>query len=192
MPALAPLFTGRAARLVYLSTTGVYGDAFEVNESTPVAPRHRREVLRTEEEQAVLAGPWKGIVLRPAAIYGPGRGIHESMKEGTYRLMGDGSNFISRIHVDDLAALAEAALYSDLEGAYAAADAEPCPAREIAEFCSRLLDLPMPPGVGSLPADDTRRSNRRVDGGRILALLGISLRYPSYRTGIPASLTQTT
>ena len=35
---------------------------------------------------------------------------------------------------------------------------------------------------------ETRRSNRKVDGRAIRRLLGIELRYPSYRTGIPASL----
>ena len=34
--------------------------------------------------------PESSIVLRPAAIYGPGRGVHVSIAEGRYRLVGDG------------------------------------------------------------------------------------------------------
>ena len=42
MPAIAPLLTDETKRVVYLSTTGIYGDAHDVNETTPVAPRHER------------------------------------------------------------------------------------------------------------------------------------------------------
>lgn len=182
-----PLLAG-AARVVYLSTTGVYGDVHIVDETTPPAPRHDREELRLEEERTLAAGPWSTLILRPAAIYGPGRGVHESMRAGKYRLPGDGSNFISRIHVDDLAAHCAAALDSTLTGSFPVADDHPCPAREIAAFCSNLLGVPMPEFTEILPGDDTRRSNRRVDGHAIRAALGLALRYPSYRQGIVASL----
>jgi len=181
---VVPLLAGRAARVVYLSTTGVYGDAHEVNETTPVSPRHERERLRVAEERTILAGPWSAMVLRPAAIYGPGRGIHESMRAGKYKLAGDGSNFISRIHVDDLAAHCVAALASGVTGAFPAADERPCPAREIAAYCAETFGLPLPGRTDTAPADDTRRSNRRVDGRAVRRLLGIELRYPTYREGL--------
>jgi nucleoside-diphosphate-sugar epimerase len=183
MPTLVPLMAG-ARRVVYLSTTGVYGEAESVDETTAVAPRHAREQLRVEEEQAVLQGAWSGLVLRPAAIYGPDRGIHISMKEGTYRLVGAGDNVISRIHADDLARIAAAALLSALEGAYPVADRHACPAREIAAYCARRFALPYPPGTDALAADDTRRSNRRVNGRAILERLELELEYPSYREGL--------
>ena len=184
---VAPLLAG-AVRVVYLSTTGVYGDAHHVDETTPAAPRHLREELRIEEERTLAAAPWSTLVLRPAAIYGPGRGVHESMRAGKYRLPGDGSNYISRIHVDDLAAHCAAALDAAVTGTFPVADDEPCPAREIAGFCANLLSVPMPEFTERLPGDDTRRANRRVDGRAIRAALGVALRYPSYRQGIVASL----
>ena len=66
------------------------------------------------------------MILRPAAIYGPGRGVHVSMEEGRFRFVGGGDNFVSRIHVDDLAAHVEAALLSDITGAWPVADEHPC------------------------------------------------------------------
>jgi nucleoside-diphosphate-sugar epimerase len=187
MPVLAPLLAGRAARVVYLSTTGVYGETPVVDSHTAVAPRHPREQLRVDEETAVLdpANGWSGLVLRPAAIYGPDRGIHISMREGKYRLVGDGSNHISRIHVDDLARIAAAALLSSITGAYPVADAEPCAAREIAAYCAQRYGLAMPLSVETLPADDTRRSNRQVNGQAILTALNLKLLYPTYREGLP-------
>jgi nucleoside-diphosphate-sugar epimerase len=173
------------ARVVYLSTTGVYGAARLVDESTGVAPENEQHRLRLEEERRVAAGPWSSLILRPAAIYGPGRGVHESLQRGVCRV---DENFVSRIHVDDLAAHVEAGLLSDVIGAYPVADEEPCTSREIAEFCARLLDLP-------LPLDEHAKAHstsRRVDGSAIRRALGITLRYPSYRVGIPASISSAT
>jgi nucleoside-diphosphate-sugar epimerase len=176
------------SRVVYLSTTGVYGAATVVNETTPIAPRTERELLRVAEEREVLEGPWQALVLRPAAIYGPGRGIHASMRAGKYLLMGEGANFVSRIHVDDLARHAEAAMLSELTGAYPVADEEPCTSREIAEYCACLLNLPLPAAATAESLGETRRADRRVDGSAIRRLLGLTLQYPTYREGIAACL----
>jgi nucleoside-diphosphate-sugar epimerase len=94
-----------------------------------------------------------------------------------------GDNFVSRLHVDDLAAHVEAGLLSNLTGAYPVADEEPATAREIAAFCAELLNLPMPIADGG-----RLTANRRVDGSAIRRALGITLAYPSYRTGIPAAI----
>jgi nucleoside-diphosphate-sugar epimerase len=179
---------GRARRVVYLSTTGIYGSAVDVDESTPVAPLDESSRLRVAAEQAVLQGPWSALVLRPAAIYGPGRGVHVRIQRGDFSLPGDGSNYVSRIHVEDLAAHAEAALLSDVTGAYPVADDEPCTSREIAEFCAALLGVPLPPSAPIGELHQTRRANRRVNGAAIRRLLGVKLEFPSFRLGIPASL----
>lgn len=177
-----------AARIVYLSTTGVYGKQHEVDETTPAAPDSEASRLRVAAEEMVLGGRWSGMVLRPAAIYGPGRGAHVSIPEGRFRLLGDGQNFVSRIHVDDLAALAEAALGSELEGAWPAADEEPARSREVAEFVCGLLGCAMPEGVSREELHETRRADRRVDGRAVCRALGVSLRYPNYRVGIRAAI----
>ncbi|MDQ6700102.1 MAG: NAD-dependent epimerase/dehydratase family protein [Acidobacteriota bacterium] len=187
-PRLIEALHERCARLVYLSTTGVYGATRDVDERTLPAPRTEREELRVAAEQAVVAGSISSLILRPAAIYGPGRGVHVSLQGGTFRLWGKGDNFVSRIHVDDLAAHVEAALFSDVKGAFPVADDEPCPSREIAGFCARLLGLEMPPEDLGAELGETRHADRRVDGSAIRRALGIALRYPSYRAGIPASL----
>jgi nucleoside-diphosphate-sugar epimerase len=181
-PAVTTLIGDAPSRVVYLSTTGVYGSARIVDETTPVDWSSERASVRLEAEQSIASGPWSTLVLRPAAIYGPGRGVQESVRRGSYP---PGENFISRIHVDDLAAHAEAALLSGITGAYPVADEEPCTSREIAEFCSKLLNVPLPDGPIATPRIF---GDRKVDGSAIRRLLGVTLRYPSYRTGIPASI----
>jgi nucleoside-diphosphate-sugar epimerase len=164
-PGLLDPLRNTAQRLVYLSSTSVYGAASIVNESTPVEASSERARARLEAERAVAAGPWSSLILRPAAIYGPGRGVQESIQRGEHSLS---DRFVSRIHV---------------------ADEEPCTSRDIAEFCARLLNVPVT-GVGHKRAGRMARfaNNRRVDGSAIRKALGITLTYPSYRVGVPAAL----
>ncbi|HEX2914969.1 MAG TPA: NAD-dependent epimerase/dehydratase family protein [Chloroflexia bacterium] len=191
-PALLQALGDKPSRMVYLSTTAVYGSAKFVDEKTPAAPRNQREQVRVEAEQAVMAGPWRSLILRPAGIYGPGRNVAASMLAGRYRLTGDGSNYVSRIHVDDLAAHCVAALLQpDVCGAYPVADDLPATSLEVASFCAELLNLPVPASVTPEEAPPTRQGDRRVDGCAIRASLGLTLAYPSYRQGIPAALAPT-
>ncbi|WP_051670871.1 NAD-dependent epimerase/dehydratase family protein [Bryobacter aggregatus] len=180
----------QARRLVYLSSTTVYGAASIVNESTPVHENSERARARLEAERAIAEGPWSALILRPAAIYGPGRGVQESIRRGMHSLS---EKFVSRIHVDDLAAHVEAALLSTISGAYPVADEEPSSSRDIAEFCASLLNVPVT-NIGQKQADPALRfaHNRRVDGSAIRRALGITLTYPSYRVGIAAALSAET
>lgn len=175
-------------RIVYLSTTAVYGAQPEIDEHTPADPQTPEARLRLAAEQAVLSGPWSAIVLRPAAIYGPGRGVHVSIPAGRFRMAGAGEAWVSRIHVDDLAALAEAALFSEIRGAWPVADLEPARQRDIAAFVCSLLGCPMPASAPPESLHRTLRANRRVDGRAVFRAHGLALQFPSYREGIPACL----
>jgi nucleoside-diphosphate-sugar epimerase len=181
-PAIREALGDRPARVVLLSTTGVYGDAPEVDERTPPAPRTPRQVVRRETEVSVAAG------LRPAAIYGPGRGLLEMLRAGRYRIPGDGGNHVSRIHADDLAALSLTGLDSDLTGAFPVADDHAGTVREVVAFAADLLGVPMPPSVPPADLHETLRSDRRVDGRAIRRRLDVTLRYPDCRSGFPACL----
>jgi nucleoside-diphosphate-sugar epimerase len=188
-PDLLRMLGTKPSRTVYLSTTSVYGAQREVDENTPVAPATERARLRVAAEDAVAAGPWSSLVLRPAAIYGPGRGVHAKLARGEWQLPGDGSNYVSRIHVDDLAALTTTALLrSDITGAFPVADDEPTTAAEITRFCAELLGVGFPSQVERAGLHSTRQSDRRVDGRALRRLLGVELQFPSYRSGIPAAL----
>jgi nucleoside-diphosphate-sugar epimerase len=184
MERMTSVLSEKAERLVYLSTTGVYGAQRDVNEQTPAAPRSAREKRRFAQELEVMKRPWSWLILRAAAIYGPDRGVYTAMRNGTYRMVGNGSNYVSRIHVEDLAALAEAGLFSDLTGAWPVADLEPCTAYEMASYCAKLLGIAMPESVPAASEEDTRSADRRVNGRAIFEALHVPLHYPSYKTGI--------
>ena len=187
-PSLVAALHGQPRHLTYLSTTGVYGATRKVDERTPASPQTERQKLRASAEDAVQSHGCSTLVLRPAAIYGPGRGVHQAMREGRFRLPRDPSRLVSRIHVDDLAAIVARALEQRVEGAYPVADECPATSAEVARHCARLLDLPVPDAVADDCLSETRRADRRVDGSAILRLLGMRLRYPSFREGIPACI----
>jgi nucleoside-diphosphate-sugar epimerase len=167
---------GRVARVVMISSTTVYGKVVRVDSSTAPAPEGEREQLYLEAERAVLGGAWKGLVLRATAIYGPGRGLlAEGGPKFSQALSMDA--VISRIHADDLAAVAAAALASDLEGTYPVADEEPASGRAVLAVWAGEEWSPA-------PGRPDPEGSRRVDGHAILTALEVTLRYPSFRDAI--------
>ncbi len=96
-------------RIVYISSTSVYGEHMEVNEESPVHPGDERGRRRVEEERWIASGPWSSLILRSAAIYGPGRGVHAAIREGRIPRSA-GSGIVSRIHVEDSRPLSKPAL----------------------------------------------------------------------------------
>jgi nucleoside-diphosphate-sugar epimerase len=174
-------------RIVYVSSTGVYGDQVDVDESTPAEPNDDRGRLRLEEERWIASGPWTSLILRSAAIYGPGRGVHAGVREGKLPRSA-GSGIVSRIHVEDLAAIIEAGIFSDIQGAWPVADDAPCSSDEIARWCRKLLQL-KPVRGGGMPVG-RRISGRRVNGRKIREMLKVDLLYPSWKAGIQASLAE--
>ena len=189
-PRLLRALAGKIARLAYISSTGVYGKQADVDETTPTAPATPLQQLRVDAEDAVRSTVSSSVVLRPAAIYGPGRGVHVMLRAGRYRLAGDGSNVVSRIHVADLADIVYAAVNADVETAWPVADDDPATAAEVARFVTDLLGLPAPSRVSMDDVHETMRFTRRVDGRALRDRLGVKLRYPSFREGIPAAIAQ--
>ena len=172
-------------RVVYISSTGVYGEATQVRAETRAEPNDERGRRRIREERWLASGNWSSLILRAAAIYGPGRGVHRAIREGRPP-RSSAAQVVSRIHVDDLAALAEVGLFSDLSGAWPVADELPCASAEIASWLTRLLGWPASAGE---PGNITT-SGRRVDGRAIRGMLGVALAYPTWQAGILASLAE--
>ncbi len=171
-------------RVLYISSTGVYGEQKDIDCLTQVAPCEEKGYRRVDEEGWVASGPWSHLILRAAAIYGPGRGVHVRLREGKLP-RGGGSEVVSRIHADDLAALLDAGLSSDVQAALPAADEYPCSSTEIVAWCSECMGLATVGGDKTFPV-----AGRRVDARQTFQLLGVTPVYPTFQTGIPASLVE--
>ncbi len=189
MPALLEMLRPfDPCRVLYISTTGVYGAAQVVDEYTTPEPNTERDRLRLATENLLASAGWPALILRPAAIYGPGRGVHTSARTGIFRPPPGGDRIVSRIHVDDLADQVLAGLRADITGAFPIADEEACPSSTVAALAFSLLDVPFETGERGETPRDERKSGRRVDGSAYRRLLGLPLRYPTYREGVPACL----
>ena len=180
------------AGVVYISSTGVYGEATgRIDARTKTSRDEGRIATRLAAERSYL--DIGGVVLRAPGIYGPGRGLQERVRSGNYRLPGDGSRAVSRIHVDDLAQFVLAALERRPPGAiFVVGDDAPGPQREVVAWLVDRLGVPMPPSVPLDEVDETLRHDRRVDPTEAKRVLGVVLAYPTFREGFAACLGQTT
>jgi nucleoside-diphosphate-sugar epimerase len=180
-----------ASRLVYVSSTAVYGPGggAVVDESWPIAPATAAGRARVAAEAAL---PATAIALRVAGIHGPGRGLVDRIRAGTYRIVGDGRAHVSRVHVDDLVAAIIAAGERTVTGPINIADDDPAPIGEVADAVAARLGLPPPPRVpaGAVPAEvaGMLTADRKISNRRLRDELGVELRYPSWRDGLAAEL----
>lgn len=185
----------------YLSTIGVYGDADGqwVDETTMPRPGSERTRRRLEAEDDWLAfGRTCGKtvqVFRLGGIYGPGRSALDDLRDGTARRIVKPGQVFNRIHVDDIAAVLEAAAEGrGRHSVYNVTDGEPSPPQDVVTHAARLLGLAPPPEIPfeGAPLSPMGRSfyaeNRRVRSRRLREDLGVELRYPSYREGLAAIL----
>lgn len=185
-----------ARRIVYISSTGVYppGDGSWTDEDAPVGPASDQGQARLAAENAILDGARasaiEAVSLRAAGIYGPGRGVPTRLHQGTYRIIGDGDTFVSRIHVDDLVAVILAAATVPLlpRPVYNVADDEPETSRAYAYAVADILGVPRPPSVPVSAVDPwiaaMMRANRRISNQRLKQELGVELAYPTWREGL--------
>jgi len=173
--------------LVYLSSTGVYGDTQGawVDESAPVGTGRR--TARAEADARWLARGAR--VLRLPGIYGPGRSVFDRIAAGTARRIDVPGQVFSRVHVDDIATGAVAALDAP-PGAYNLADDLPCGQNALIEGACALLGVAPPPlqtleqAALSPAARAFYAENRRVANGKAKRVLGWRPRHPTWREGL--------
>lgn len=169
----------RAGAITYLSSTGVYGDRRgTIDDTTPVTTSPRPTAARRLEAERIWR-PRGATILRCPAIYSADRGLHLRIRRGEHRIPGDGSGYVSRIHVDDLAAFVLAAPRAPGE-TFVIGDETPRTHRDLASRICAAYGLPLPPSVPLEEVHETLRGDRRVDASRARALLGVSLRHPDY------------
>lgn len=193
----------RPDALLYLSTTGVYGNTQGalINETTPVNPQTLRATRRVSAEH--IARIWctennvRRVVLRVPAIYGPGRLPLERLRNGEPAIRADEAPIVNRIHVDDLVqACLAAANNPQVQGIFNVSDGNACSMTDYLRLVAQLAGLPMPPEI---PMDEAQLSfspeylsyldeSRRIDNRRMCNELGVVPRYADMTKGIQASL----
>jgi len=186
-------------RVVYLSSVGVYGDCGGawVDETRAPAPVTQRAKRRLAAERAWRDfGEARGVAVdavRLAGIYGPGRNALEKLRSGEARRIVKPGQVFSRIHVDDIAAVAARLLEAGGSGGvWNVADEEPAPPQDVVAFAASLIGVAPPPEEDfaaarlSPMAASFYDDNRRIDVGKLRRELGYRWLYPTYRDGLRA------
>ena len=171
----------------------------------PDPPAHQRRSLaaiRRLEETVLGADGIEGVVLRYAALYGPGTDLSldgklaAMVRKRRFPVIGDGAGVWSFIHIDDAAAATVAALELGAAGIYNIADDDPAPVSEWLPDLARALGAKpprhMPLWLGRLVAGEVVASmfteNRGAANGKAKRGLGWTLLYPTWREGFRTGL----
>ena len=191
------------ARIVYLSTTGVYGnrDGERVDETSRPRPESARAERRLAAEE--MLAEWctgrdtTAVVLRVPGIYGPGRLGTERIQAAMPVIEEKDANPGNRIHVDDLATCCIAGLSPDVpDGIYNVGDGDHRSGTWFTNEVARQAGLPPPPAISIAEARQTfspmrlsfLRESRIVDTTKMRKVLGVTPKYANAADGIAASL----
>ncbi len=177
----------------YLSATGVYGDTKGnwVDENSPLVPTNpfSKKRLIAEQQWQDLGLPLN--IFRLSGIYGPERNAIEQAKAGHAKIIDAKDQVFSRIHVADIVQVLIATIDNNIKDEiFNLADDNPSSAREVVEFAYEILTLPPPKPIKLEDAELSEMGkvfyseNRRVKNDKIKNVLGIKLKYPSYKEGL--------
>lgn len=181
-------------RLVYISTSGVYGDrrGAWTDETTPVAPQSERAIRRRDAEMRLRDWAARNdialSILRAPGIYSEERLPLERLRKGTPALLPEDDSFSNHIHAADLARAAVQALRFGRPGRiYNTCDDTPLKMGDyfdlVADACelTRPLRIDRVSAAASLPQAlySFMRESRRLPNTRLKQELGFFLCYPS-------------
>jgi nucleoside-diphosphate-sugar epimerase len=202
---IAALARGRSLpqQLVYISTSGVYGDCSGalVAETRPARPQTDRARRRADAEQRLrewgVRSAVRVSILRVPGIYAADRLPLARLRKGTPALQPQDDAYVNHVHADDLARIVVAALYrAHPNRSYNAVDDVPHKMGDYFDLVADRFGLPRPPRVSRAEADlvipqsllSFMGESRRLTNHRLKRELRARLRYPTVLHGIDAAL----
>ena len=183
-------------RLVYVSTSGVYGDCGGawIDETRTVAPHNPRARRRVDAEGVLRAWGRRGgrcvSILRVPGIYAGDRLPIARLQKGSPALIAEDDVHTNHIHADDLAAIIALALFRGLPGrVYHAVDDSHMKMAEYFDAVADAYGMARPPRLprAQLAAEVSpmllsfMSESRRLANDRLKAELGMALRHPTVR-----------
>jgi nucleoside-diphosphate-sugar epimerase len=192
---LLRLLRRRPRCLVYVSTTGVYGDRRGdwVDETALPAPITARARRRVDGERRARAHPWRASVLRVPGIYGPGRLPTERLQRAIPAPLPAEDVLTNHIHIEDLARICCASLFRAAPRRIYNAVDDSC--LHLGEYLDLVADQFGLPRAPRLPREALRRAvspmqfsffeeSRRLGNRRLKRELRMRLRFPTVREGV--------
>ncbi len=191
-------------KIVYISTTGVYGDQCGgwVNETTPPTPKTDRARRRLDAERQLTH--WSAeygipvVILRVGGIYSQERLPVERIRQRRPVLRPEEAPFSNRIHADDLARVCITASRHQHTDAgvtiYNVTDGQQSTMTDYFHAAADALGLPRCPEITRAEAEQRLspamlsylNESRRIDNHKMLRELGVRLQYPDLASGLTA------
>jgi nucleoside-diphosphate-sugar epimerase len=192
-------------RLVYISTSGVYGNCGgeRVGETRRLDAQTARAMRRVDAEGILRRfgreSDCRVSILRAPGIYAADRLPLERLKKGLPVWRPEEDSWTNHIHAEDLGRACIAALARGRANrAYNASDNSGLPMGEWFDKLADAFDLPRPPRIAKVSHGDTppglspvqlsfMNESRRLDNRRLKRELGFRFRYPTVDAGIAAA-----
>lgn len=187
------------ATVVYVSTSGVYGDCggSVIDETRPVNPVNPRARRRVDAELTLRAWATRArgrlAILRVPGIYASDRLPLERLAKGTPALIASEDVYTNHIHADDLAQIIATTLFRlQPNRAYHTVDDSDMKMAAYFDAVADAFSMQHPP---RLPRSELREQvspmllsfmseSRRLSNRRMKHELGIRLRYPQVADGL--------
>lgn len=193
------------AKIVYLSTTSVYGECGDelITEDRPANPSNHTAARRRDAEESFLS--WGAersvpvVILRVSGIYGPGRIPMQRIIAREPLLADDAAGYTNRIHADDLATICLAAIEKGEGGeVFNVSDGE---LSKMTDYFNAITDLLCLERLPQVPLESARQvmsplmfsymsESRKISNRKMLEKLGIKLKYPTLMDGLKAALSE--
>jgi NAD dependent epimerase/dehydratase family enzyme len=189
----------RPAKVVVISTTGVYGDydGEWVCELSPTEPKTERGQRRLDLERQWQAwGESQGVaivVLRVPGIYAFNRLPRKRLEQKIPVVRASECGFSNRVHADDLARMCILAMRKAPAGEiYNATDGVPGKISEYLQAAAQALDYPPLPEISMSQAQHLLSEgmlsylseSRKISNQKIVKQLGYQLLYPDFKQGL--------
>jgi nucleoside-diphosphate-sugar epimerase len=188
--------------LVYISTSGVYGDCAGawVSETHPLNATSSRARLRVDAEMQIRAWAKRNHVhasiLRVPGIYAAERLPLSRLQQGTPGIVDGEDSYTNHIHADDLARISIAALqYGKSCRVYHSSDDSHLKMGEYFDSVADVYNLPRVPRISRAEAQRVlspmmlsfMNESRRLTNTRMKQELKVKLRYPTVADGLKAA-----
>ena len=193
-------------RLIYISTTGVYGDCAgeHIDETRRRQPESARASRRVDAEDTLRCGGARNevavTILRAPGIYAADRLPIERLQRGTPALCAEDDVYTNHIHADDLArAILAAIRYGRPNRAINVVDDGDLKMADYFDAVADAFALPRPPRLDretlrqqlSPVQYSFMRESRRIGNTRLKRELRLRLTYPTTADGIAAARAST-
>ena len=187
-------------QLVYISTSGVYGDqgGAWVSETTPLAAHNSRALRRVDAEHQVRA--WAGdngvraSILRVPGIYAHDRLPLDRLRAGAPAIAAAEDSYSNHIHADDLARILLATLRRGLSNrVYHSTDDDEMKMGDYFDAVADAYCLPRPPRLPRAQVQSQvspmmwsfMNESRRLSNTRMKQELKVRLLYPTVSAALP-------